>query len=100
MTTGAPHGAFSKITDLPIPALHHRRHTIVVAANGWRFDDPATSYVSRRLSTDEDELTKASRIVRALDGAPQEFNATEILVATWHNAAYPHIFSYEVMFML
>ena len=45
--------------------------------------------MSYRLSTDPDELTKASDIVRGYGGGgPADFSATELLIATWNNFQY------------
>ena len=58
--------------------------------------------MSRRLSTEPAELEKASEIVRTYKGpsggGPADFNATELLIATWHNFQYRKGFALEVSY--
>jgi hypothetical protein len=61
--------------------------------NLWKYD--LSSSVKRRLSTDSDELSKASDIVQSLSGSPTSFSATELLIVTWLDVAYPKKFSME-----
>ena len=94
LTTGSPHGVFTTGNDLPDNSFSGRQHIIFGWGNLWKYD--LSSSVKRRLSTDSDELNKASDIVRSLSGSPTSFSATELLIVTWLDVAYPKKFSMEV----
>ena len=94
LSTGSPHGIYMPGNELPDNSFRDRQHTIFGWGNLWKYD--LSSSVKRRLSTDSDELNKASDIVRSLSGSPTSFNATELLIATWDDVAYQDKFVIEV----
>ena len=105
LSTGNPIGFYSYNSKLPFNSFFNRPNTIMGYFGSIYYEtDPAkrttlNQFVSRRLSTDPAELAKASEIVRTYkgpDGGGSSFNATELLIATWHNFVYMAGFTREV----
>ena len=92
LSTGTPIEFYTYDPYMPINILKDREHVIMGYFGSISYENTedkrakVDQYVSYRLSTDPDELTKASEIVRGYGGGgPADFSATELLIATWNN---------------